>query len=92
MQGETLFICDEIGEHRKSTPQIERSKRIGVNYAEEAKNFLYRFIAQDVLLNFGNRSHRWINTWPKYYAEGQRYSRSILSDLKIDSIAAFMRR
>lgn len=45
MQGDRLFICDSIGSHHRIPPTVERSKRIGVDYAEEARDFPHRFTA-----------------------------------------------
>lgn len=41
--GDRLYICKEIGLHKKNVNQIEASKRIGIDYAEEAIDFLWRF-------------------------------------------------
>lgn len=43
MQGNQLFVCSEIDSFRKHAGHIKRTKRIGVDYAEEAKDFPYRF-------------------------------------------------
>lgn len=43
LSGDELFICDEIEHHKKTTSKIVSSKRIGIDYAEEAKDFLWRF-------------------------------------------------
>lgn len=43
MLGDELYLCDEIEGIHKSSSKIARSKRIGIDYAEEAKEFLYRF-------------------------------------------------
>lgn len=43
MQGDALFICDEINGHCRSSTGVERSKRIGIDYAEEARDLPYRF-------------------------------------------------
>lgn len=41
--GDTLYICKEIDTHKKAVTTIEASKRIGIDYAEEAVDFLWRF-------------------------------------------------
>ena len=43
LQKEKLFICDQIMDLEKETGIIEAGKRIGIAYAEEAQDFLWRF-------------------------------------------------
>ena len=43
LQGDRLFICEQIGKHARELQAIEASKRIGIDYAEEAVDFLWRF-------------------------------------------------
>ena len=43
LQGDRLYICEHIGRHSKDVHAIEASKRIGIDYAEEAVDFLWRF-------------------------------------------------
>ncbi|MDR1159915.1 MAG: DNA-3-methyladenine glycosylase [Syntrophomonadaceae bacterium] len=40
---EPLFICDKINGFTKQAGRITTGKRIGIDYAEEAKDFLWRF-------------------------------------------------
>ena len=41
--GEAFFITDTLPGHRKADFKIETSPRIGIDYAEEAKDFPWRF-------------------------------------------------
>ncbi|OAT59866.1 3-methyladenine DNA glycosylase II [Obesumbacterium proteus ATCC 12841] len=41
--GDQLYICEQIGGHKKQVEKIVASKRIGIDYAEEAVDFLWRF-------------------------------------------------
>lgn len=41
--GDQLYICKEIDTHKKAVTKIEASMRIGIDYAEEAVDFLWRF-------------------------------------------------
>ena len=43
LQGDRLYICEQIGNHAKQVHAIEANKRIGIDYAEEAVDFLWRF-------------------------------------------------
>ena len=43
LQGDRLYICEEIGKYTRKVTAIEASKRIGIDYAEEAVDFLWRF-------------------------------------------------
>lgn len=38
-----LFVCEEILSHLKEVKTIEKTKRINIDYAEEAVDFLWRF-------------------------------------------------
>lgn len=38
-----LTICDRVGPHVRETGAITASKRIGIDYAQEAADFLWRF-------------------------------------------------
>ena len=40
---ENLFICNKINSRTKQVDKITENKRIGIDYAEEAKDFLWRF-------------------------------------------------
>ena len=41
--GDRLYICEQIDAHKKQVEKIIASKRIGIDYAEEAVDFLWRF-------------------------------------------------
>lgn len=41
--GDRLFICGSYPGHPRHVGAVERSKRIGIDYAGEAKDFLWRF-------------------------------------------------
>lgn len=43
MRSDTFFVCDQYDEHFRTHPKVVESKRIGIDYAEEAIDFLYRF-------------------------------------------------
>jgi DNA-3-methyladenine glycosylase (3mg) len=43
LDGDRLYICEQIGGRRKSVSTIRESVRIGIDYAEEAKLFPWRF-------------------------------------------------
>lgn len=43
LQDEQLFICDRIHSWQKQAGPIATSKRIGISYAQEAQDFLWRF-------------------------------------------------
>lgn len=43
LDGNTLYICEHIGKHRKDVSVIQESARIGIDHAEEAKDFPWRF-------------------------------------------------
>ena len=43
LQSDALYICDEIDGQKSSVGKIIKSKRIGIDYAEEAADFLWRF-------------------------------------------------
>ena len=43
LNSDVLYICDEIDGFESTSPKVEKSKRIGIDYAEEAANFLWRF-------------------------------------------------
>ena len=43
LQNERIFICDRIMGMEKEAKLIATGKRIGVTYAEEAADFLWRF-------------------------------------------------
>jgi len=44
---EELFIADEWEEHKLAKLKIKTSPRIGIDYAEEAKDFNWRFYVED---------------------------------------------
>jgi DNA-3-methyladenine glycosylase (3mg) len=44
---EELFIVDEWNEHKPEKLKIKTSPRIGIDYAEEAKDFNWRFYVED---------------------------------------------
>ena len=41
--GDRLYLCDEIDGQHREVGDIKASKRIGIDYAEEAVDFLWRF-------------------------------------------------
>lgn len=43
LQSDSLYICDQIKDHKATASTIIESKRIGIDYAEEAVDFLWRF-------------------------------------------------
>lgn len=43
LQGDKLYICESIANFKKEVGKVERSKRIGIKNAEEAKDFWWRF-------------------------------------------------
>lgn len=43
LSGERLFLCDAIGHHHKQVGAVATGPRIGIGYAEEAKDFPWRF-------------------------------------------------
>ena len=43
LQGDRLYICERIGGWARMVSAVESSKRIGIDYAEEAADFLWRF-------------------------------------------------
>ncbi len=43
LRGERLFLCDTYHGHIRQAGRIEESRRIGIDYAEEAREFLWRF-------------------------------------------------
>ncbi|MEX3018055.1 DNA-3-methyladenine glycosylase [Kluyvera sp. STS39-E] len=43
LTGEELYICEAIETFDKTVTEIAASKRIGIDYAEEAVDFLWRF-------------------------------------------------
>lgn len=43
LQSDRLYICEQIGAHARKVQTIVASRRIGIDYAEEAIDFLWRF-------------------------------------------------
>lgn len=43
LRGNRLFLCDSFGGRQKHAGEITASKRIGIDYAGEARDYLWRF-------------------------------------------------
>lgn len=43
LDGSRLYICSQVGQWTRRAGEIAASKRIGIDYAEEAVDFLWRF-------------------------------------------------